>query len=290
MSQECSINHNDFILYTSVLLVLVLIFPMLDLIIIRLTWFYKDDLFIPRDIEHKTAKLSNYNKESRFFPKSISSISTRSHPVHPLTGAEPTLVFSNNESQDIDESDTQRKLEDTIIYGKSSVKQGSNKATTIETTLISRSVEDYSLDSKYRETQQKHTVVHIESLPGIETPLELSARTRKLLDSQNADVRRETVKNLQSDLPEVTRVTPIMKLSVLPPLPNTGYKSSEFIESLADASVLYQDKYDVTYVSSRTNLIDTSSHGSSLKHGERKLLNRPDNNRRKLAKLDTHNP
>ena len=296
MTQQCTIYQSDFILYLSILLVLILVFPMIDLIVVKLTWFYKDDLLLSLETHKKTKPVHPIDKNSSFFSRSLSSQSTRSYPVHPLARTQATLVFTNSDPRLTDESvDTQRKLEDTIIYGKSAARSLSIKSAKLETTSQFRqSVEsDIDADTDKSSVVKGHPPVRIESLPSIETPLrERSGKKRGLKKHPMSEVRGETFRNLHTGiiLPEITRVTPVMKLAAIQPAIHSVHQSTEYIERLADTSVLYQDKYEVAYSHSQSELIETTSRESTPVKGERKLLSRPDNSRRKPSKLDSSLP
>lgn len=299
MTQQCVIYESDFTLYLSVLLVLILIFPMIDLIIIRITWFYKDDLLLPVETHKKVRPVSPHNKDNSFFSRSrsFSSQSTRSFPVHPLARTQATLVFSNSESRLTDESvDTQRRLEDTIIYGKSSARSLSIRNAMIETTSQFRqSIESDSIhtDTEKSPVVKGHTPVRVESLPGIDTPVkEMSVKKRGQKRTKMGEVQGETFRNLHTEtiLPEITRVTPVMKHPAIQLAMRSVHQSTESIERLADTSVLYQDKYEVVYSHSQSELNETTSCESTPVMRDKKLLIRPDNSRRKPSKLDSSLP
>ena len=304
MSQDCIIHNNDLVLFVSVLLVLVLVFPLLDFIILRVTWFYKDNLFLPQGTERSGAHKVYARGSDSYFSRSISSYSTPSRPVHPMARTETTLIFANEDSRDAEDSHSkQRKKEDSIIYGISQHKHYAMTAAKVET--ASEPIRLTEESSKFRIAErryERHTAVHIDPLPSIETPSwrELSAR-RRAERVLAADATGDTFANLTEEtaLPTLTRVTPVsvlppvsLKPAVLPPLPTarTSHQSSEFLARLADRSILYQDNYDVAYIHSRIELIETPSLDSTPQITDKKLLSRPDNVRRKISKLGSPQP
>ena len=298
MSQDCTIHNNDLVLYVSVLIVLVLVLPLLDLIILRVTWFYRDDLFLPPGTERGGAHKVSTRRRDSYFSRSLSSYSTPNRTVHPLAKTEATIIFANEDSRDAEDSpDEQRRREDAIIYGKPQPKHSALSGERVETFQSSRSSAAEGQSSKFRFAErrfERHTAVQIDPLPAIETPSlrELSGR-RRAESSLAADGAGDTFVNiaLERMQPKLTRVVPVsLKPAVLPPLPTarTSHQSSDFLGRLADSSILYQDNYDVAYVHSRTELIKTSSRDSLPQRD--KLLSRPDNVRRKLSKIDSQQP
>ena len=267
---------------------------MIDLIIIKITWFYKDDLILPLETHKKTKPVPPINKDGSFFSRSLSSQSTRSYPVHPLARTQATLVFSNSDTRLTDESvDTQRIFEDDIIYGKSNARSLSIRSAKLETmSQFRQSIESDVIhsDTEKSPVVKGHTPVRIESLPGIETPLrEKSGKKRGQRKHHLGEVQGETFRNPHTIPPEITRVTPVLKLPAIQTATRSVNQSTESIERLADTSVLYQDKYEVAYSHSQTELIQSSRESTPVK-GVRKLLSRPDNNRRKPSKLDSSLP
>ena len=244
---------------------LVLLFPLLDIIILRVTWFYRDDLFLPNQAERVGTHTQPSRARESYFSRSFSSYSTPNRTIHPLASTQATIVFSNDREEYPDE---QMKREDSIVYGNR------HHSPTEDT--------DTSATSPTQRRHERDTAVQIDSLPAIESPSlrELSAR-RKNERAMGGD----TFVNTSADTAaKLTRVLPI-KPALLPPLlpPRSCHQSTHLLEKLADTSLLYQDNYEVAYGDSRTELIETYS---TPQLGDGRLLKRPDNVRRKISKTN----
>ena len=289
MSGECLITNNDLVLYLSVLVVFVLLFPLLDILIVRVAWLYKDELSLLAD--PITRKVSYFSRN-----QTVSSISNRSQHVHPMERTAATLVFSNEGSRGSEGlPDSIESPEDAIVYGKSFPRHLSIRGADIEdTSRFIRSADEVTFKSKFAEkgalpaTRQARTATKIDALPPIETPFTRDVPGRKR--TEKVSVMRDTVEDMYraDDLFSPDRVT------LVTPVPDPGirsaavaYQSSEYIEKLAATSLLYQETKSAVYVTtSKSNLVEGSSRESTPVLGERKLLTRPGNTRRKAAQLE----